>query len=218
MAGTFEGKKVMNYSDQLACFIGGNFILGAQVLDDKSYLEYGLDFAEWCANGYRYTPAGVGPSYYSWNTSLLDTKPFMNQTSFYERAGYFIGDNTGFGNGQRPEAVESWYYAYRVTGDQYWRDVAWAYTLAQNRTERVESGMPRVGGWESVNNVLKRDGGGVDRQPMESYMLAETLKYQYLIQKENVDIWDVFGGKGGTNKFVYTTEAHPFRVRAKKPV
>ena len=58
------------------------------------------------------------------------------------------------------------YYAYQVTGDQYWRDVAWAYTLAQNRIERVGSG------FSSIVDVLTPSGNGTQNF-MASYMLAE---------------------------------------------
>ncbi|KAK5169811.1 uncharacterized protein LTR77_005789 [Saxophila tyrrhenica] len=210
MAGAFDGNMVENYTEQLACFIGGNFILGATVLDRSDYMDYGLAFSEFCANGYRYAASGIGPIEYSWNTTLLASN-FTNQTSLYENAGWFIPDNTAYHNGQAPEAVESWYYAYQVTGDQYWRDVAWAYTLAQNRTERVGSG------FSSVNDVLVESGNGTQNF-MASYMLAEVLKYEYLIQKPFGGMYDVEFGKGNENSFVYNTEAHPFRVRAKEPV
>lgn len=227
MAGAFDGTKVENYSEQLACFIGGNFILGSTVLDRKDYLEYGLAFSEFCANGYRYAASGIGPILYSWNTTLLASN-FTNQTSLYQEAGWFIPDNTAFYNGQAPEAIESWYYAYQVTGtyndrhtavksvadadrlmlalvgDQYWRDVAWQYTLAQNRTERVGSG------FSSVNDVLSPTGNGTQNF-MASYMLAEVLKYQYLIQTPNKGIWDVEYGPDNKNYFVYNT-GKPFTL------
>ena len=211
VAGAFDGMKVENYSEQLACFIGGNFILGSTVLDRPDYLQYGLEFSEFCANGYRYAASGIGPIIYSWNTSILHTANFSNQTSLYEEAGWFISDNTAYYNGQAPEAVESWYYAYQVTQDQYWRDVAWAYTLAQNRTERVGSG------FSSINDVLTYNGNGT-MNFMASYMLAEVLKYQYLIQTPKKGIWDVEYGPDHKNYFVYNTEAHPIRVQAKNPV
>ncbi|KAF2702789.1 glycoside hydrolase family 47 protein [Pleomassaria siparia CBS 279.74] len=219
MAGSFAGMQVANYSEQLACFIGGSFILGSTALEKPEYLEYGLKFSEFCANGYRYTASGIGPIIYSWNLTELSNPNYSNQTEFYEKAGWFIDDNTVFLNGQAPEAVESWYYAYQVTGSQYWRDVAWAYTLAQNRTERVGSG------FSSILNVLDKDGGGYENF-QASYMLAEVLKYQYLIQapEEKKGIWDVeyapdgVGKGGNVNYFVFNTEAHPIRVRAKVPV
>jgi len=219
MAGSFSGSQVQNYSEQLACFIGGSFILGSTALDKPEYLKYGLEFSEFCANGYRYTASGIGPILYSWNLTELSDPNYSDQTELYEKAGWFINDNKYFLNGQAPEAIESWYYAYQVTGSQYWRDVAWAYTLAQNRTERVGSG------FSSILNVLAQDGGGCENF-QASYMLAEVLKYQYLIQvpEEKKGIWDVeyapdgVGEGGNVNYFVYNTEAHPIRVRAKVPV
>ncbi|KAF2643766.1 seven-hairpin glycosidase [Massarina eburnea CBS 473.64] len=219
MAGAFAGPATQNYSEQLACFVGGSFILGSTTLDKPEYLEHGLQFAEFCANGYRYAASGIGPVVYSWNTTELSWPQFTNQTEFYEKAGWFIDDNTAFFNGQAPEAIESWYYAYQVTGDQYWRDVAWAYTLAQNKTERVGSG------FSSVLNVLDPSGGGWENF-MASYFFAEVLKYQYLIQapEDKKGEWDVEYapdgvGKGGNkNLWVYNTEAHPFKVQAKTPV
>jgi len=93
MAGAFSGKVVQNYSEGLACFIGGSFILGSTVLKDDRYLERGLQFAEWCANGYRYAASGIGPVLYSWNETILANPNYTNQTTLYERAGWFIPEN-----------------------------------------------------------------------------------------------------------------------------
>ncbi|PNP73771.1 hypothetical protein FNYG_12961 [Fusarium nygamai] len=209
MAAAFTGKQQVNYTEFLACFIGGSFILGSSALDRPDWLDYGLSFSEYCANGYRYTASGIGPTLYSWDLNELAQPENKNQTLFYERAGFFIQEGA-FAGGQAPEAVESWYYAYQKTHDQYWRDVAWAYTLAQNRTMRVG------GGFASISNVLSPSGDGVRGGIMASFMLAETLKYMWLIQTENKGEWDVL--EGGENLFVYNTEAHPLRVAAKKPV
>lgn len=53
---------------------------------------------------------------------------------------------------------------------------------------------------------------------MASYLLAEVLKYQYLIQAPKQGIWDVIYGVDKVNHFVYNTEAHPMKVAARKPV
>lgn len=208
------GGQTRNYSEFLACFVGGSFILGSSVLDRPDWLPYGLDFAEWCANGYRYAASGIGPTLYSWDLEELAEPNNANQTALYERAGWFI-PGPYFPGGQAPEAVESWYYAYRATGDPYWRDVAWAYVLAQNATLRVGSG------FGSINNVLDPSGGG-SRSSMQSFMLAEVLKYQWLIQTEAEGEFHVLAGTPGsgnyTNYFVYNTEAHPIRVAAKNPI
>lgn len=210
MAGTFAGEQTYNLSQQLACFIGGNFLLGATVYKNEDYQKYGLLFSEFCANGYRSVASGIGPVLYSWDVQDL-TANFSNQTDLYNEAGFFINNNEAFGNGQTPEALESWYYAYQTTQDQYWRDVAWAYLIAQNETVRAGSG------FASITNVLAADGDG-NRGRMASFMLAEVLKYHFMIQSPKDGIWNVQYGENKTNQFVYNTEAHPFRVMAKNPV
>ena len=131
---------------------------------------------------------------------------FTKQTSLFEEAGWFIPDDTAFCNGQASEAIESWYYAYQVTGDQYWRDVAWAYTLAQHRTKRVGSG------FSSVNDLLSPNGIRTQNF-MASYMLAEVLKYQFLMQTPNGGKWGVEYSPSNKNYFMYNTEAHPLQGR-----
>lgn len=215
MLTAFTGQQQVNYSESLACFIGGSFILGSTALNRPDWLAYGLDFSEWCANGYREMAAGIGPALYSWDLAQLATPDEVNQTALYERAGFFLL-NQYKAAGQAPEAVESWYYAYQWTADPYWRDVAWAATLAQNRTMRHPNG------FGYVKDITARDGGGLRGSIMQSFMLAETLKYQYLIQTEKKGEWDIGGSKPGGGKqknlWVYNTEAHPFRVTAKTPV
>jgi len=43
-----------------------------------------------------------------------------NQTEFYERAGFYITSSYYI---LRPEVLESFYYAYRATGDRKYQDV-----------------------------------------------------------------------------------------------
>lgn len=87
--------------------------------------------------------------------------------------------------------------------------------LAQNKTLRVGSG------FGNINNVLNATGGG-SRSSQQSFMLAEVLKYQYLIQTEKKGEWDVLSGTPGsgnyTNFFVYNTEAHPIKVATQYPI
>lgn len=72
-------------------------------------------------------------------------------------------------------------------------------------------------GLSSVQNVLAEDSGG--RQNfMTSFMLAEVLKYQYLVQTGKKGVWNLLAGEGMLNEFVHNTVAHPFSVAAKKPV
>ncbi len=77
--------------------------------------------------------------------------------------------------------------------------------------------MPGVGGFGDLHDVLLKNGNGTENI-MQSFMLAEVLKYEYLIQSPKEGIWNVEYGPDNKNYFVFNTEAHPFKVAAKNPV
>jgi mannosyl-oligosaccharide alpha-1,2-mannosidase len=84
---------------------------------------------------------------------------------------------------------------YRITGDTTWMDKGWRMfqaTIQATRTEIANS---------AVSNVMEKQPSLSDE--MESFWLAETLKYYYLLFSEpdliSLDEW------------VLNTEAHPFR-------
>lgn len=164
----------------VACFNGGNFILGGLMLLNQSYIMLGLALTDGCHATYAGTPTGIGPELFGWE-DLVRTRntshnpgPPVEQKEFYDRNGFWIR------NGQyalRPEVIESYYYAYRATGDRRYQEWAWDAFKAINATCRVGSG------YSGVTNV-GAPGGGAFNNFQESFWLAETLKYSYLIQAE----------------------------------
>ncbi|KAK3622977.1 hypothetical protein LTR56_018809 [Elasticomyces elasticus] len=95
----------------------------------------------------------------------------------------------------RPEAIESVFYLYRITGEQHWRDVGWKmFTSIQ---EVTQAGF----GNAAIDDVTKM--APELKDTMESFWLAETLKYFYLLFEDpevtSLDEW------------VFNTEAHFFR-------
>ncbi|KAF6830226.1 mannosyl-oligosaccharide alpha-mannosidase precursor [Colletotrichum musicola] len=190
----------------VACFDGGNFILGGLVLKDQKYVDFGIRLTDACRETYKQTATGIGPEVFRWfddkpgiNTTL-NPQPPANQTEFYNRAGFWIRSDGG-SYVLRPEVIESYYYAYRATGDAKYQDWAWDAFLAINKTCSVGSG------FSSITNVNDPKGGSFD-DFQESFWFAEVLKYSYLIQatdaKVQVNVAD--------NKWVFNTEAHPFQV------
>ncbi|KAI9892643.1 MAG: hypothetical protein M1814_001336 [Vezdaea aestivalis] len=73
----------------------------------------------------------------------------------------------------RPEAIESVWIMYRVTGNQYWREKGWEMFKSIQAVTRTEFG------FSAVADVM----GGASRlsDSMESFWSAETLKYFYLL-------------------------------------
>lgn len=86
------------------------------------------------------------------------------------------------------------------TGDPLYRDWAEEIRAAIEEHARVPFGYSSVDG---VDSKKPRD-----RNNMESFFFAETLKYLYLIQMPS--------GTIDLNEMVFNTEAHPFRMSAAK--
>jgi mannosyl-oligosaccharide alpha-1,2-mannosidase len=123
-----------------------------------------------CHDTYTSTLTGIGPESFSWSVSGTDGVPPAN-VAFYEKAGFYIQDSAYV---LRPEVMESFYYAYRVTGDQKYRDWAWNAFLAITSNTRVGSGYSEI---KDVNTA----GGEGFPNVQDSFFLAEVLKYAYLI-------------------------------------
>lgn len=62
-----------------------------------------------CHDLYNSTATMIGPEQFSWNTSAIPP----DQTDFYTKSGYYITNPL---YDLRPEVLESFYYAFRVTG------------------------------------------------------------------------------------------------------
>lgn len=93
----------------------------------------------------------------------------------------------------RPEIIESAYYLYRITGNERYRDMGRTFFEDLKRRCRTDAGYAHLA---SVVTGEKADA-------MESFFLAETLKYLYLLfaPPETLDFRSV----------IFTTEAHPVR-------
>ncbi|GAB7341678.1 hypothetical protein MBLNU457_g0023t1 [Dothideomycetes sp. NU457] len=101
----------------------------------------------------------------------------------------------------RPEAIESVWYMYRITGDEHWREVGWNMWTAVAKHTRAKFGNSAI---DDVTVVVKDGEGEVNlRDEEESFWLAETVKYFYLLFAEE----DVVS----LDEWVLNTEAHPFR-------
>lgn len=106
----WEGGKQALHSQHLACFAGGNFILGGRELERKEFIEFGLELVEGCYNIYNSSLTRIGPESFAWDESKVPE----DQKEFYEKNGFYY---TNAAYGLRPEVIESYYYAYRITGE-----------------------------------------------------------------------------------------------------
>ncbi|KAL2151376.1 hypothetical protein VTH82DRAFT_6474 [Thermothelomyces myriococcoides] len=99
----------------------------------------------------------------------------------------------------RPEAIESVWYMYRITGDPSWQEKGWRMFEAVIEATRTDAGH------SAIRDVTTKDqsNGRYKEDNMESFWLAETLKYFYLLF-ETPDVISL-------DEWVLNTEAHPFR-------
>ncbi|KAK1783340.1 glycosyl hydrolase family 47-domain-containing protein [Copromyces sp. CBS 386.78] len=110
----------------------------------------------------------------------------------------------------RPEAIESVFYYYRITGSTQWQDKGWHMfesVIAATRTDIAHSAIDNVA-FAATSSKTGDDEEEKKSKPsftgsMESFWLAETLKYFYLLFAEP----DVIS----LDEWVLNTEAHPFR-------
>ncbi len=97
----------------------------------------------------------------------------------------------------RPETFEAYFYMWRLTHDEKYRE--WAWEAVQALEEHASCGE----GYCGVKDVEKVPAQHDDVQ--QSFFLAESLKYLYLIFcDDNVLALD---------QWVFNTEAHPFPIQ-----
>lgn len=127
---------------------------------------------------------------------------FLPYTLYYNRSQTLPAEFSGFpfsmGSAEfllRPETVESLFILSRITGQTKWKDAAWKIFIAIEKYCRTNVS---YSGIRNVNSQSPELSGR-----LESWFLAETLKYLYLIFSPN----DVIS----LDDWVFNTEAHPFR-------
>ena len=99
----------------------------------------------------------------------------------------------------RPETMESLFVLWRVTGKPHFQEWAWAIFRAFQLHTRVEGG-----GYANLDSCLQVP--PPKRDKMESFWLAETLKYLYLtLDDSNPQLMSL-------DEYVFNTEAHPLPV------
>ncbi|EFX01204.1 class 1 alpha-mannosidase [Grosmannia clavigera kw1407] len=111
----------------------------------------------------------------------------------------------------RPEAIESVFVMWRLTGDTAWQDKAWhmfqSIARYTSTAGAVSADDPNGSGAHPVAAAGILDVTQAFQPPpmdkMESFWMGETLKYFYLVFAE----WDL----ASLDEWVFNTEAHPFR-------
>lgn len=103
----------------------------------------------------------------------------------------------------RPEAIESVFILYRTTGEEHFLEAAWEMFMSIVSATQTPIANAALADITYTKEELAGQGAQVQMDSMESFWMAETLKYFYLIFSEpdliSLDEW------------VFNTEAHPFK-------
>lgn len=227
---TTSEEKYVTKGQHLTCFAGGMVGLAAKVFDRPHELDIAEQLTEGCVWAYSSCASGIMPEIFSfapcgavadsqtgsqclytedkWHNAVRDYYSY-NGDAVYKTSNRDMDKlirDKGLAPGflevpvksyiLRPEAIESVFIMYRLTGNSAWMDKAWTMFEAIERLTRSD-----IGAW-GLKDVTQADGGG-HLDSMESFWLAETLKYFFLIFSE-FDVVDL-------DEWVLNTEAHPLR-------
>lgn len=127
----------------------------------------------------------------------------------YNKPDSFLSISPGYA--LRPEALESVFYMYRITGEREWQEKGWNMVSSILQLSGIADSSGNIVGYSSVSDVTDNRRQGVRGTTAsslfvdncESYWYAETLKYAYLIFADtNVASLDTY---------VFNTEGHPFK-------
>ncbi|KAA6411477.1 MAG: mannosyl-oligosaccharide alpha-1 [Lasallia pustulata] len=188
----------------LTCFVGGMVGIGAKIFERPQDLEVARKLVDGCIWAYDSMVTGIMPEKFhtalcedaanctwdvqKWHAGIASRLKDTNETTSMtteERIQYSIKHNRllpGFTDIDdrryllRPEAIESIFTLYRITGDPALQDVAWR--MFTNLEKYTKTDLAS----SAINDVTVEAPWKDNR--MESFWLAETLKYFYLIFSE----------------------------------
>ncbi|XP_033112615.1 mannosyl-oligosaccharide 1,2-alpha-mannosidase IA-like [Anneissia japonica] len=183
--GDLRSSRVEKKMDHLGCFSGGMLALGSKYappdLKEKQ-LELGAEITRTCHTAYDKTATKLGPEAFRFEGKSEAVAMRQNEK-------YYI---------LRPEVIESYFVLWRATKDNKYREWGWEAVEALNKHCKVQDG------FSGIRDVYASKVSHDDVQ--QSFFLAETLKYLYLLFSDN-DFMSL-------DKWVLNTEAHPLPVQS----
>ncbi|KAH8704154.1 class I alpha-mannosidase [Talaromyces proteolyticus] len=217
-SGSYHGTTLDAEAQHLTCFVGGMFGLGGKAFDRPADLAIARKLVDGCIWAYDSMATGLMPEIFF--TSVCDDldycpwdeKKWLSGVRMHNHVSETDDESVleqaekmGLPPGiirvsdpkyiLRPEAIESVFIMYRITGDKKLQDAAWRMFTSIEKMTRTEIAHA------SIEDVRFTDTHKTDK--MESFWMAETLKYFYLIFSEP--------GLVSLDDYVLNTEAHPFR-------
>ncbi|EKM84273.1 hypothetical protein AGABI1DRAFT_117691 [Agaricus bisporus var. burnettii JB137-S8] len=204
--------------DHLACFLPGSLMLGAVSANPtvpRNKISYPPKEEQLSADGLRdwkighellktclathETVTGLSPeiAHFRIASDGMDEMPNAPPDWYIRGAAEDALPSYNARYMLRPETIESLFIAYRLTGDNRFRDHGWNIFQAIEKHCRVDSG-----GYTTIISVAEIPTRREDK--METFFLSETLKYLYLLFSDDRTI--------PLDRYVFNTEAHPLPI------
>ncbi|KAI2633359.1 glycoside hydrolase family 47 protein [Xylaria nigripes] len=211
------GGRLSPKMDHLVCFLPGAIALGAThglpllqarampdwSADKDEQIQLARDLTKTCWGMYAVTRTGIAPEiawfqphYNGVEIVPEDIPSKQGKDSLSKWKADYVIKPLDAHNLQRPETVESLFVMWRITGDPLYREWGWKIFKAFKTHARCTGGYTSLGNVNAIPSPKRDD--------MESFWLAETLKYLYLLFSPS----DFFP----LDEVVFNTEAHVFPV------
>ncbi|EGG12305.1 family 47 glycoside hydrolase, partial [Melampsora larici-populina 98AG31] len=200
--------KFVPKQDHLVCFLGGSLMLGVtegqpintipkEMNEDQNEdWEIGKELIKTCVDTYEKTFTGLAPEIveFSGQSNVNGIQREWMIPHYHKSSPPLDARNI-----LRPETVESLFLAWRSTHDPIYRE--WGWQIFKAFDEFCHS-KDQFGGYHSIRDVdsipIKVE------NKMETFWLAETLKYLFLLFSEDSVL--------PLDQYVFNTEAHLFPV------
>jgi mannosyl-oligosaccharide alpha-1,2-mannosidase len=176
--------KLEHKMDHLACFGAGMYGLAAHEEKDENsarWMEIAKGITNTCHESYDRSDTKLGPEAFRF-TEAVEARAMKANERYYIL---------------RPETIESYFVMWRLTHDQKYRDWGW------EAVQALETHCKAPGGYSGIKNVYQANVLKDDVQ--QSFFLAETLKYLYLLFSDDELI--------SLDEWVFNTEAHPLPIK-----
>ncbi|KAL6704204.1 hypothetical protein ACN47E_008461 [Coniothyrium glycines] len=209
-------------TQHLACFAGGMVALASKVFNRTEDMDIARQLVDGCVWAYESMPSGIMPEQFEavpcsgdedckWDQEKWHAAVKHSSSSDYNAQELDVQDIIKVDGLQpgiakigdrrfllRPEAIESVFILFRITGDRTLQDTAWSMFEAINNATMAEFAHSAI-----ADVTTPQDEVTQKLDECESFWMAETLKYFYLIFSEPELV--------SLDEYVFNTEAHPLR-------
>ena len=152
----------MNAEGQhLSCFAGGMFALSGRLFEIEDYVDIGAKLTKGCVYAYEAFPTGIMPEYFNMLPCESRANCAWDEERWKQNGNPSLPK--GFKDARepayllRPEAIESVFIMYRITGQKEYQDAAWKMFQAIMKATETEFGNAAIEDVTATGETTKKD-------------------------------------------------------------